>query len=99
VTVRFACQQLVHHAGLADSIQFLGRVCAEQVQPLRQCSQSILLMSDFEGLPLALLEAIAIEVVPVVRVIESGIPDLVHHERTGMLVETIQLMQLERWCG
>ena len=83
---RAACEQLVHQAGLADRIYFHGRVPPEQVQPLLQRSQAILLMSDFEGLPVALLEAMAAGVVPVVRSIESGIPELVQHERTGLLV-------------
>ena len=84
---RAACEQLVHHAGLADRIQFLGRVSPDQVQPLLQRSQAILLMSEFEGLPVALLEAMAVGLVPVARAIESGIPELVQHEHTGLLVE------------
>lgn len=83
---RAACEQLVHQADLVDRIHFHGRVPPEQVQPLLQHSQAILLMSDFEGLPVALLEAMAAGWVPVVRAIESGIPELVLHVRTGMLV-------------
>ncbi len=83
---RAVCDQLVRQAGFADRIRFLGRVPPEQVQPLLQRSQAILLMSDFEGLPVALLEAMASGVVPVVRGIASGIPELVHHEQTGLLV-------------
>ena len=83
---RAASEQLVHQAGHSERIHFHGRVPPEQVQPLLQRSQAILLMSDFEGLPVALLEAMAAGVVPVVRAIESGIPELVHHERTGLLV-------------
>jgi glycosyltransferase involved in cell wall biosynthesis len=83
---RTACEQLVHQAGLTGRIHFHGRIPPEQVQPLLQRSQAILLMSDFEGLPVALLEAMAAGVVPVVRAIESGIPELVHHEHTGLLV-------------
>ena len=83
---RPSCEQLVHQACLADRIHFHGRVPPEQVQPLLQRSQAILLMSDFEGLPVALLDAMAAGVVPVVREIETGIPELVHHERTGLLV-------------
>ena len=49
--------------------------------------QAILLMSDFEGLPMALLEAMAIGVVPVARTIRSGIPELVQDNRTGLLVD------------
>jgi colanic acid/amylovoran biosynthesis glycosyltransferase len=83
---REACQQLVLEASLADRIRFLGRVPPEQVPPLLARSQAILLMSDFEGLPVALLEAMACGVVPVVRTIPSGIPELVNHEQTGLLV-------------
>lgn len=83
---RDACQRRVRQAGLADRIRFLGRLPPEQVTPLLQRSQAILLMSDFEGLPLALLEAMACGVVPVVRIMASGIPELVHHEHTGLLV-------------
>lgn len=85
-SARAACEQLVHQAGLADRILFHGRVPPDEVQPLLQRSQAILLMSDFEGLPVALLEAMAAGVVPVVRSISSGIPELIHHERTGLLV-------------
>jgi colanic acid/amylovoran biosynthesis glycosyltransferase len=83
---REACQHLVLEAVLADRIRFLGRVPPEQVPTLLARSQAILLMSDFEGLPVALLEAMACGVVPVVRSIPSGIPELVHHEQTGLLV-------------
>ena len=47
----------------------------DQVHSLEQLSQAIPLMSDFEGL----LEEIASGVVPVVRGIESEIPELVYH--------------------
>lgn len=56
---REACQQLVLQAGLTDRIHFLGRVPPDQVPALLARSQAILLMSSFEGLPLALLEAMA----------------------------------------
>ena len=83
---RAACEELVGQAGLSDRIQFHGRVTPEQVQPLPQRSQLILLRSDLEGLPVPLLEAMAAGVVPVVRAIESGVPELVQHEITGLLV-------------
>ena len=83
---RASCEELVQQARLADRIHFHGRVPPDQVPPLLQRSQAILLMSDFEGLPVALLEAMAAGVVPVVRAIESGIPELVQHERTGLMV-------------
>lgn len=82
-----SCQQAVAMAGLAQRITFTGRLGPQEVKNELLTSQAILLMSDFEGLPVALLEAMAVGVVPVVRAIASGIPELVLHERTGLLVD------------
>ncbi len=83
---RAACERQVAEAGLTGAITFSGPLPSSQVQARLLGAQAILLMSDFEGLPIALLEAMAAGVVPVVRRIPSGIPELVHHERTGLLV-------------
>ena len=83
---RASCERQVAEAGLCEAITFTGPLAADQVQARLLESQAILLMSDFEGLPIALLEAMAAGVVPVVRRIPSGIPELVDHERTGLLV-------------
>ena len=80
------CQQQVHDAGLDEAIHFTGRLSPPNVQELLGDAQAFLLMSDFEGLPVALMEAMAFGVVPVARSIASGIPELVHHEQTGLLV-------------
>jgi colanic acid/amylovoran biosynthesis glycosyltransferase len=79
-------RQWVMDRDLGDRIHFLGRLEQSAVQAaLVQC-QAFLLMSDFEGLPIALLEAMAIGVVPVVRDTPSGIPELVREGETGLLV-------------
>jgi glycosyltransferase involved in cell wall biosynthesis len=80
------CERQVVEAGLTASITFTGPLRPAEVKARLLESQAILLMSDFEGLPIALLEAMAAGVVPVVRRIPSGIPELVTHERTGLLV-------------
>jgi glycosyltransferase involved in cell wall biosynthesis len=83
---RPACEQQVQAAGLTDRIIFSGRLPFAGVQEILLQSQAILLMSDFEGLPVALLEAMAAGVVPVVRSIPSGIPEVVRQGDTGLLV-------------
>jgi len=83
---RAKCERVVGDAGLLDRIRFVGRVPPEEVGGLLSQVHACLLMSDFEGLPLALLESMARGVVPVVRRIDSGIPELVLHEQTGLLV-------------
>lgn len=82
-----SAQEWVKQQGLGDRIEFLGRLSSGDVQThLAQC-QALLLMSDYEGLPVAVLEAMAMGVVPVARAIPSGIPELVHDKKTGLLVD------------
>jgi len=84
---RPACEHQVRDAGLGDRISFSGRLPFAGVQEILLQSQAILLMSDFEGLPVALLEAMAAGVVPLVRSIPSGIPEVVRQGDTGLLVD------------
>lgn len=71
----------------SDSRVVLGGVIAnDKVQSeLLQCD-AIMLMSDYEGLPIALLEGMACGCVPICRNMNSGIPQLVQHGKTGLLV-------------
>jgi glycosyltransferase involved in cell wall biosynthesis len=84
---RASCQKAIVDAGLANRITLTERLAPKQVKQELLDAQAILLMSDYEGLPVALLEAMAAGVVPVARNIPSGIPELVHHNRTGLLVD------------
>jgi hypothetical protein len=79
--------QLVGEWNLTKRIRFLGRLAPSEVQTELAKCQVLLLMSDFEGLPMALLEAMAMGVVPVARAIASGVPELVMDRRTGLLVD------------
>lgn len=80
------CEKMVRQAGLQNRIRFQGRMEPSEVPQILKSCHAILLMSDFEGLPVALLEAMSQGVVPIVRMINSGISELVIHERTGLLV-------------
>jgi glycosyltransferase involved in cell wall biosynthesis len=65
-------------AGLVDNEQMPDRMLNMDV---------IVLLSDYEGLPIALLEAMACGCVPVCLRGRSGIPELVVHDETGLLVD------------
>ncbi len=80
-------KQLVRTAGLFHRIQFVGRLAPDEVGRELLSVQSILLMSDYEGLPVALIEAMARGVVPVARSIPSGIPELIVSEVSGLMVD------------
>jgi glycosyltransferase involved in cell wall biosynthesis len=74
---------------LADSIaagrvRLAGRMNPEQVQAELAANDVFLLVSFFEGLPVAMLEAMASGCVPVVSDIESGVPQLVREGVTGL---------------
>jgi glycosyltransferase involved in cell wall biosynthesis len=63
-----------------------GLIPHEQMQDrLLECDVLVLL-SDYEGLPIAVLEAMACGVVPVCLRMRSGIPELVEDGVTGLLV-------------
>jgi glycosyltransferase involved in cell wall biosynthesis len=81
-----AAVQLVDKWCLTDRIRFLGPLSPAETQAELAKCQVFLLMSDFEGLPLSLLEAMAAGVVPVARAIQSGVPELVQDGVTGLLV-------------
>ena len=81
-----AVRQEVAVAGMAERITFASALDGNGVRRELAEAQAILMMSDFEGLPLALLEAMSQGVVPIARRIKSGIPELVTDEETGLLV-------------
>lgn len=50
---------------------------------------AIVLLSDYEGIPVALMEAMGCGVVPICKKIESGIPELVTNDQTGILIDQV----------
>ena len=73
--------KLKQQAGVG--IQFLGRV--EDVVPYLQASDLFVLPSATEGLPNALLEALAIGL-PAIATAVGGTPDVINHQETGWLI-------------
>ena len=72
---------------LADGrIRLPGRMSRAQIlQELRR-NAFFLLLSDFEGLPLSLVEAMACGCVPIVAEMPSGIPELVTAGKDGFII-------------
>ena len=68
-----------------QAVSILGNVPYAQVPRLLATHDIFLLTSDYEGLPLSLLEAMGHGLVPVVSNLPSGIPEVVD-ENTGKLV-------------
>jgi glycosyltransferase involved in cell wall biosynthesis len=80
---RVAVQQRADSLGLSGAVVFAGLQPA--VQPFLEAMDVFLLSSEFEGLPIALLEAMAAGV-PVVATTVGGVPEVVVEGGTGRLV-------------
>jgi glycosyltransferase involved in cell wall biosynthesis len=68
-----------------QKIVFTGQVSYRRVPELLADSDIFLLTSDYEGLPLSLLEALALGIVPVVSDLESGVREVIE-PGTGVLI-------------
>ncbi|MDX1522314.1 MAG: glycosyltransferase, partial [Anaerolineae bacterium] len=88
---RPALQARIERHGLQDYVELLGVLDQEQVLSLYQQSDIFALAcvvaadGDRDGIPVVLMEAMACEL-PVVTTPMTGIPDLVEHGVTGLLV-------------
>ncbi|MBC8160107.1 MAG: glycosyltransferase family 4 protein, partial [Roseiflexaceae bacterium] len=83
---RPAVERIIGAAGVGERVQLGGELLADQVQPTMLGAHALVLLSDYEGLPIALLEAMACGLVPICTPMRSGIGELVEHELTGLLV-------------
>jgi glycosyltransferase involved in cell wall biosynthesis len=70
---------------LADAVRITGSIDAQRVQEEIQAARALVLPSFAEGLPVVLMEAMALGR-PVVSTYVAGIPELVEHGRNGWLV-------------
>lgn len=73
-------------ADLTCPVRFHGRLPNSDTIELMRQSHCFLLTSDFEGLPLSLLEAMSVGCVPIVYEIESGISDAIPSEDLGRVI-------------
>ena len=79
-------KELARSLGLVERVEFLGGVELEAVPGLLDGATMLVMSSDFEGLPIVLLEA-ARQGRPVVATAVGGVPEVVIHGETGLLVE------------
>ncbi len=89
--LRAELQQAIQQARLGSRVHLMGALPQAQVQALLDQSCLFVMPSvvtgsgDRDGIPVALMEAMAMGV-PVVSTTVSGIPELVEHGRSGLLV-------------
>ena len=79
-------QRLAAGLGLAEAVRFCGRVANAEMPRLYASADVCLNPSLADNMPISLLESLA-SGVPVVSTNVGGVPYLVEHERTALLVE------------
>ncbi len=80
-----ALRQLAEREGVADVVHFPGRLDRDQMAALYDVSDLMLNPSHVDNMPNSVLEALA-SGLPVVSTCVGGVPYIVEHERTALLV-------------
>lgn len=78
-------QQLAQQLGVADVVSFVGRLDREQIVDFYQSADLMLNPTTVDNMPNSVLEALACGV-PVLSTDVGGIPFIVTHEKTAILV-------------
>lgn len=83
--MRGQLEGLIHQKGLTDRVRITGWMSGDQVRQALVAARALVLPSFAEGLPVVIMEALALGR-PVVTTAIAGIPELVEAGRTGWLV-------------
>ena len=78
---------ILSQEALGNRVRNGGLIDSNRIQDELMRFDVIVLLSDYEGLPIALMEAMACGCVPICTRMQSGIPELVEHGMNGLLVE------------
>jgi colanic acid/amylovoran biosynthesis glycosyltransferase len=84
---------LAGQLGVASRVSFIGATGHEDLHQLYEDASVFCLPSFAEGIPVVLMEAMAMEL-PVVSTKITGIPELVDDDRTGLLVASGRAAEL-----
>jgi colanic acid/amylovoran biosynthesis glycosyltransferase len=90
---RNECEAIAQRLGLRDEVRFLGAVGQDHVLHLYDRADVFCLPSFAEGIPVVVMEAMAMEL-PVVTTRIMGIPELVDDGEDGILVPPGRVMPL-----
>ncbi|TVQ07819.1 MAG: glycosyltransferase family 1 protein [Balneolaceae bacterium] len=79
-------RDIINRAGCTEKVRLGGLLGSGELLQQYNDAQVFVLLSDFEGLPIALMEAMACGLVPVCHAMRSGIPELLNDGVNGITV-------------
>lgn len=82
-----AMQQILSTTGKGLPVQFKGKLKSTEVQAHLLQNQVFVLLSEFEGLPITLMEAMSCGLVSICTNMRSGISDLITNNVEGILID------------
>jgi colanic acid/amylovoran biosynthesis glycosyltransferase len=82
-----AVEGIIQEKGVGPRVRLLGRVDDTDVFGILAQCHGLVLLSDYEGLPISMLEAMATGVVPICLDMRSGIREAVQHGVNGLIVK------------
>jgi glycosyltransferase involved in cell wall biosynthesis len=80
-------RRCLEEEGVGERVRLGGQIDNADIQRVMADASVLVLLSDYEGLPIALLEAMACGLIPVCLRIRSGVGQLIDQGRTGFLVD------------
>lgn len=83
-------ERILAEEGAGLPVRLAGRVDSGHMQEELLQGHVIVLLSEYEGLPMGLMEGMACGLAPVCLPTRSGVPELLEHGRTGLLLEDDQ---------
>lgn len=84
---RAAVETIIREKGMDSRVHLLGRVDNAQIYDVLAQCHCLVLLSDYEGLPISVLEAMAAGVVPICLDTRSGIREAIEHGVNGLIVQ------------
>ena len=82
-----AVQEILNTTGKDLPVQFKGKLKSTEVQAHLLQNQVFVLLSEFEGLPITLMEAMSCGLVSICTNMRSGISDLITNNVEGILID------------
>ena len=80
-------KEKIEQYGMRECVHRPGRL--EEVRPWLVAMDVFMISSQFEGLPIALLEAMSMEL-PIVATSAGGIKEVINHRKNGLLIDVNQ---------